>query len=129
MSRDGFQTKTQSVVWRTSTSGIGVDGYIGLDTLEPPIGLDPGNYTLTIAIDLATAVDHPGIPKGPCAGFPVNLASFTYQVQILEGKAATCAPITAPFILRRCSGSPSRDGSSGSRWITESLTTSLDSAS
>ena len=87
VSRDGFQTKTQSVSWRTPTSGVGVDGFIRLDTLEPPIGLDPGDYTLTIAIDLATAVDHPGIPKAPCAGFPVNLASFTYQVQILEGNS------------------------------------------
>ena len=85
VSRDGFQTKTQSVLWRTPTGGVGVDGFIRLDTLEPPIGLDPGDYTLTIAIDLATAVDHPGIPKAPCAGFPVNLASFTYRVQILEG--------------------------------------------
>ena len=85
VSRDGFQTKTQSVLWRTPTSGAGVDGFIQLDTLEPPIGLDPGDYTLTIAIDLATAVNHPGIPKAPCVGFPVNLASFTYEVQILEG--------------------------------------------
>ena len=85
VSRDGFQTKTQSVLWRTPTSGVGVDGFIRLDTLEPPIGLDPGDYTLTIAIDLATAVGQPGIPKAPCAGFPVNLASFTYRVQILEG--------------------------------------------
>lgn len=85
VSRDGFQTKTQSVSWRTPTSGVGVDGFIQLDTLEPPIGLDPGDYTLTIAIDLATAVDHPGIPNAPCAGFPVHLASFTYRVQILEG--------------------------------------------
>ncbi len=85
VSLDGFQTKTQSVSWRTSTGGAGVDGFIQLDTLEPPIGLDPGDYTLTIAIDLATAVGHPGIPQAPCAGFPVNLASFTYRVQILEG--------------------------------------------
>ena len=85
VSRDGFQTKTQSVLWRSPTSGAGVDGFIQLVALEPPIGLDPGGYTLTIAIDLATAVDHPGIPKAPCAGFPVNLASFTYPVQILEG--------------------------------------------
>ena len=60
VSLDGFQTKTQSVLWRTPTSGAGVDGFIQLDTLEPSIGLDPGDYTLTIAIDLATAVDHPG---------------------------------------------------------------------
>jgi hypothetical protein len=85
VSRDGFQTKTQSVLWRTATSGAGVDGFIRLDALEPPFGLDPGDYTLTIAIDLATAVDHPGIPTAPCAGFPANLASFTYGVQILEG--------------------------------------------
>ena len=47
--------------------------------LEPPIGLDPGDYTLTLAIDLATASDR-GIPQAPCAGFPVNLASCTYRV-------------------------------------------------
>jgi hypothetical protein len=85
VSLDGFQTKTQSVSWRTSTSGAGVDGFIQLDTLEPPIGLDPGDYTLTIAIDLVTATDTRGIPQAPCAGFPVKLASFNYRVQILEG--------------------------------------------
>lgn len=85
VSLDGFQTKTQSVAWRTSTSGAGVDGFIQLDTLEPPIGLEPGDYTLTIAIDLVTATDTRGIPQAPCAGFPVKLASFNYRVQILEG--------------------------------------------
>jgi hypothetical protein len=82
VSLDGFQTKTQSVSWRTPTSLAGLDGFIRLDTLEPPIGLDPGDYTLTIAIDLATAVNETGLPKAPCAGFPVDLASFTYRVQI-----------------------------------------------
>ena len=84
-SRDGFQTKTQPVLWQTSTSSATVDGFIQLDTLEPPIGLFPGDYTLKIAIDLATAKDHPNIPQAPCAGFPVNLASFTYEVTIGEG--------------------------------------------
>ena len=130
VSLDGFQTKTQSVSWRTSTSGAGVDGFIQLDTLEPPIGLDPGDYTLTIAIDLAAAVDHPGIPKAPARDSPSISHRSPIGCRFWRGvPAATCSPITAPLILRRCSGSPSRDGSSGSRSITESPTTSLDSAS
>jgi hypothetical protein len=85
VSRDGFQTKTQSVLWRTPTSSAAIDGFIQLDTLEPPINFDPGDYTLNIAIDLATASDHRGIPQAPCVGFPVNLASFIYRVTIVEG--------------------------------------------
>ena len=83
VSRDGFQTKTQPVLWQTSTSSATVDGFIQLDTLEPPIGLDPGDYSLTIAIDLATATTH--VTQAPCAGFPVDLGVRNYRVTILEG--------------------------------------------
>jgi hypothetical protein len=84
-SRDGFQTSTQVVSWQPSTSIRAVEVQLSLDTLEPPIGLEPGDYMLTVAIDLATASGHKGIPQAPCVGFPVELASRSYRVTIVEG--------------------------------------------
>jgi hypothetical protein len=76
-SRDGFHTRTQAF---SSNSG----GYapFWLDTLEPPIGLDPGDYTLALSIDLATASTW--IQRAPCAGFPIEFASRTYRATIAE---------------------------------------------
>ena len=74
VSRDGFHTRTQAL----STT----DQPFWLDALEPSIGLDPGAYTLTLAIDLAKASSW--IAQAPCAGFPVELASRSYPVTIAE---------------------------------------------
>jgi hypothetical protein len=53
-----------------------------VDTLEPPIGLEPGEYTLSVAIDLAAAADHPRVPEAPCSGFPESLAARHYRARI-----------------------------------------------
>ena len=74
VSRDGFHTRTQAL----STT----DQPFWLDALEPSIGLDPGAYTLTLAIDLAKASSW--MAQAPCAGFPVELASRSYPVTIGE---------------------------------------------
>jgi hypothetical protein len=87
-SRDGFQSRTQAVSWQPSTSNRAVEVQLSLDTLEPPIGLEPGEYMLRIAIDLATARGSYGIPQAPCAGFPVDLASRMYTVTIREASSA-----------------------------------------
>jgi hypothetical protein len=47
-------------------------------------GLDAGDYTLSLTIDLATATDHMGIPQAPCAGLPADLASRSHRVAIVE---------------------------------------------
>lgn len=55
-----------------------------LSTLPPISGLEAGDYTLTLTIDLATASNHPGIPQAPCAGLPVHLASRSHRVTIVQ---------------------------------------------
>jgi Carboxypeptidase regulatory-like domain len=85
-SRDGFQTRTQALSWDPRPF---YSDRFWLDTVEPSIGLDPGDYTLTIAIDLATASDPRGMPQAPCAGFPVDLASRRYRATIVEDSSPT----------------------------------------
>ena len=46
----------------------------------PTIDLEPGAYTLTIAIDLATARDF--LPRAPCKGFPAEFASRSFPATI-----------------------------------------------
>jgi hypothetical protein len=46
----------------------------------PPIGLDPGAYTLTAAINIASARDW--VPRAPCKGFPADLASRSFDVTV-----------------------------------------------
>jgi hypothetical protein len=63
---------------------------------QPPIaGLEAGDYTLTLTIDLATASNHGAIPQAPCAGFPVNLASRSHRVTI------SIAPSNRELLLGR----------------------------
>ena len=60
---------------------------------QPPVaGLEAGDYTLSLTIDLATASNHPGIPQAPCAGFPVNLASRTHRVTIVQPELSPPQP-------------------------------------
>jgi hypothetical protein len=53
-----------------------------VDTLEPSIGLEPGEYTLSVAFDLAAAADHPNVPQAPCSGFPETLTTRHYRASI-----------------------------------------------
>ena len=55
-----------------------------LESLEPPIGLEPGTYTLAVTVDLATARDWKERPDTTCAGFPVALASRSYRAEVKE---------------------------------------------
>lgn len=81
---DGFEPKTQALTWQPASSPREIDAILWLESLEPPIHLDPGEYTLTVSIDLSTATGQPGIPQAPCAGFPADLASRTYRATISE---------------------------------------------
>jgi hypothetical protein len=79
-SRDGFHTKTEMVSGQSS-EGV-ARFYLWLDSIEPPLGLEPGAYTLTISIDLATATTW--MAQAPCEGFPVELASRSYRATVTE---------------------------------------------
>lgn len=89
VSRDGFRTHTQALAPQATAGRQRQYVPVWLDTVEPPIGLEPGNYTLTFAIDLATARGHN--PKAPCEGFPADLASRTHRVTIVESPGLTSA--------------------------------------
>jgi hypothetical protein len=84
----GFHEKSEALQWQPVTSTAAIEVQFWLETLEPPIGLEPGDYTLTVAIDLATADGHKNIPQAPCAGFPVELASRRYRVTIFQGSSS-----------------------------------------
>ena len=53
-----------------------------LKDVEPPIGLEPGEYDLSVAIELAGATDHPSFSRAPCSGFPETLAVRSYRANI-----------------------------------------------
>ena len=82
VNRDGFQTKTGAAAW-LKVGGVeaGIGTVFRLDSLEPPIGLEPGLQTLTVTVDLANARDS-NRPGAPCAGFPGALASRSYRAEI-----------------------------------------------
>ena len=83
ISRDGFQTRTGTATW-LRVGGVAAGGWtvFRLDSLEPPIPLEPGLYTLTVTVDLANARDWKDRPDAPCAGFPGALASRSYRAAI-----------------------------------------------
>lgn len=86
VSRNGFQSRTVQDGWSLDASyppGYPPTGrsmrVIWLDN-GPTIDLEPGAYTLTIAIDLATARDF--LARAPCRGFPAELASRSFPATI-----------------------------------------------
>ena len=87
-SRDSFKTQARAVTWgdTTVTGKSGYDVVFNLESIEPPIGLEPGPYTLTVAADVANGSGWPARPDAPCAGFPTELASRSYRAEI---RAAT----------------------------------------
>ena len=82
-SRDGFVSQTEALrVPPIPGAVVGTSFF--LESLEPPIGLEPGTYTLAVTVDLATARDWKERPDTTCAGFPVALASRSYRAEIKE---------------------------------------------
>ena len=81
-SYDGFEPAMQGLSWRPATSTTVFDTLFWLNSLEPPIALEPGEYDVTVSIDLSKATGHPSIPQAPCAGFPAELASRSYRATI-----------------------------------------------
>src|SRR5688572_28101583 len=76
VTREGFKASTHTARWQPMINGA-ID-VIRLDSLEAAAAqLDPGDYTLTISMDLVTARDFKGLP--PCAGFPAEMMSRSYD--------------------------------------------------
>ena len=89
VSRDGFRTRTQALAPDATAGRQRLYVPVWLETVEPPIGLEPGDYTLTFAFDLATARDYNS--KARCEGYPADLASLSYPVTIVESPTPTSA--------------------------------------
>ena len=89
VSRDGFRTRTQVLVPEATGGRQRLYVPVWLETVEPAIGLEPGEYTLSFAFDLATARDYNS--KARCEGYPPDLASRTYPVTIVESATPTAA--------------------------------------
>ena len=82
-SHSGFQSRTLEDFWLFDISDLPShsrsERVIWLDA-GPTIGLEPGAYTLTTTIDLATARDW--LSRAPCRGFPADLASRSFHATI-----------------------------------------------
>jgi Carboxypeptidase regulatory-like domain len=89
VSRDGFRTRTQALVPEATGGRQMLYVPVWLETVQPPVGLEPGDYTLTFAFDLATARDYNS--KAGCEGYPPDLASRSYSVTIVESPTPTSA--------------------------------------
>jgi len=86
VSHNGFQSRTVEDGWSSDVSyppGYPLTGHsvrvIWLDN-GPTIDFEPGAYTLTITMDLATARDF--LARAPCKGFPAELASRSFPATI-----------------------------------------------
>ena len=78
-SGNGVLTQTATAKWDSVSSLKGYYPRFWLDTINPPIGLEPGAYTLSVAFDLATATS---VAQESCSGFPEELAVRSYQTSI-----------------------------------------------
>jgi Carboxypeptidase regulatory-like domain len=85
VSREGIQTRTANFHWRSPDVGGLASSSFWVDTFESPVGLDLGEYALSVAIDLAAATDHPSFPHAPCSEFPDMLAVRNYRAAIRIG--------------------------------------------
>lgn len=83
-SQDGFQAQTAMATWEPLAFAAEIGLPFWLESLEPPIGLELGAYTLTVAVDLANARDWKERPDAQCAGFPVEFATRSYRAEIKE---------------------------------------------
>ena len=85
-SRDGFQTTSGAATWQPEGDRPIV--VMRLNSLEPPLALEAGEYRLNLTIDLSTARGRPPqLPwetEVPCQGLPVELASRSYDASITE---------------------------------------------
>jgi hypothetical protein len=81
VNRAGFKSASHTTRWQPPING-GIE-VIRLGSEEQPaFHLDPGEYSVTISMDPATARDVGPLP--PCAGFPSEMMSRTYKATIAE---------------------------------------------
>ena len=82
VTREGFKSAAHTAQWQPPINGA-ID-VISLESLQSsPVQLDPGEYSLTISMDPATARNAGTLPA--CAGFPAEMMSRTYTATIARG--------------------------------------------
>ena len=74
--KDGFSTTTQKASWRPA-SDRGLVTVI-MEPLGPSLGLEPGDYTISVTADRATSTDG----SAACSGFPDALLTRSYTATI-----------------------------------------------
>lgn len=78
-SKDGYRSITTVASW-TTLGVFSAPIILRLPGFESYEAIEAGDYTMTIAFDVATARTR--IPDAPCPSYPVELASRTYDVRI-----------------------------------------------
>jgi len=74
--KDGFSTTTKSAFWRAASDRQLVT--VILEPLGPSLGIEPGNYTISITADRATSRDG----TAACSSFPDALLTRSYPATI-----------------------------------------------
>ena len=72
----GFSTATQDVSWRSASDRQLVT--VILEPLGPSLGIEPGNYTISVTADRATSRDG----AAACSGFPDAYLTRSYTATI-----------------------------------------------
>jgi hypothetical protein len=76
VTKDGFSTTIQRALWRPAADGARVA--VILEPLGPALGIEPGNYTISVSADPATSYDG----AAACSGFPAALLTRSYAATI-----------------------------------------------
>jgi len=79
-SKDGYRPTTIATTWASGPTPASV--LLRMPAVETYSVLEPGEYTVTFGFDLETARSR--LAAAPCPGFPVELASRTFDARITE---------------------------------------------
>lgn len=115
-SGNGILTRTTTAQWHSVSSLQGYYPRFWLDTIDPPIGLEPGAYALSVSFDPATATS---LNQESCSGFPDELSARSYQTSI----SASPSPNVYKFDRRVNTEQPTLHGIDP--WAVGSLSPSL----
>ena len=75
--KDGFSTTTQKASWRPASDRAALVTVI-MEPLGPSLGLEPGDYTISVTADRTTSTDG----SAACSGFPDALLTRSYTATI-----------------------------------------------
>ena len=75
--KDGFSTTTQKASWRPASDHAALVTVM-MEPLGPSLGLEPGDYTISVTADRTTSTDG----SAACSGFPDALLTRSYTATI-----------------------------------------------